>query len=270
MPRTQTRPAASASGAYQLFVAAPAGPAPAGGFPVIYLLDANAAFGTLVEAMRRGAARRGATGIGEAVLVGIGYPGAETYDRTRRTFDYTTGPSAEGAGPATGGADMFLGFLDREVRPMIAREFPIDPGRETLLGHSLAGYFALHVLATTPGRFGNYIAVSPSVWWDERGLRAGFAGLARHAAIAGRPPRVMISVGEWEEAPAPWLDPAVRAEIAERRARRQMVPGARRFAADLAGLDPRLTVRFEELAGEDHASVVPATMSRALRFVFQG
>ena len=113
---------------YRIFLALPKGPAPPAGFPVLYLLDANASFATLVEAQRRGGERPAGTGIGPTVLVGIGHAADGLYDRTRRTFDYTAGPSGEtpaagdGRAPdtrATGGGDGFLAFLRGEVKTAV-------------------------------------------------------------------------------------------------------------------------------------------------------
>lgn len=252
---------------YRIFLAVPEGPAPAGGFPAVYLLDANAGFATLVETLRRGAVRPAATGIVPAVLVGIGYPIDGLYERTRRTFDYSPGPSAEAAGrpdePATGGRDRLLAFIERELKPLVAGRAPVDAARQTLLGHSLAGYFVLDVLAHDRSAFQCYVAVSPSIWWNESRLRAGLA------AAPPVPVRLAVYVGEWEQALAPWQRGRPdSAELAGRRSRRAMVDRARAFAALAAKvLGPRSEARFEVLRGEDHASVFPAATSRALRFV---
>ncbi|GLK72206.1 alpha/beta hydrolase [Ancylobacter dichloromethanicus] len=253
---------------WRIFLARPPGEAPAAGFPALFMLDANAGFATFVEVLRRGAVRPAATGIGPAVLVGIGYREGEDA-RARRTFDYTTGPGAE-AGRAgerpTGGRDAFLAFIEQVLKPHIAREVPLDPARQTLFGHSLAGWFTLDVMARDSAAFRSYVAVSPSLWWDEARL---IEGLALPRVV---PPRLSMMVGEWEQALAPWQ--AARpeaAEMAARRARRGMVARAQGFAARARdALGPGAEVQFEVLAGEDHASILPAAMARALRFALAG
>ncbi|MCB4771679.1 alpha/beta hydrolase [Ancylobacter sp. Lp-2] len=252
---------------YRIFLALPKGPAPPAGFPVLYLLDANASFATLVEAQRRGGERPAGTGIGPTVLVGIGHAADGLYDRTRRTFDYTAGPSQEApavagatAGRATGGRDAFLAFLRGEVRRAVAARVPVDAGRQTLVGHSLAGRFVLDVFGRDSTAFAAYVAISPSIWWDEEELLDGLSA-------PGGAPRLSIVVGEWEQQLAPWL--AARpgaAEIAERRARRAMVDRAAAFAERArAVLGEEGRVQFECLPGEDHASVVAPALTRALR-----
>lgn len=251
---------------YRIHLAWPDGSSPAGGFPAIYMLDANAGFATAVESLRRGAVRPQATGISPAVLVGIGYPTDALYARERRTFDYSPGPSAEARGgpgePATGGRDRLLAFIESELKPAIAARIAVDPGRQTLLGHSLAGFFALDVLTRNPGAFQSYVAVSPSIWWDEPRLLAGLA------ALQPRPLRLAVFVGEWEQALAPWQQGRPdSAGLAERRTRRAMVDRARSFVARAAeALGPRAEVSFARLPEEDHASVLSAAMGRALRF----
>jgi predicted alpha/beta superfamily hydrolase len=65
----------------------------------------------------------------------------------------------------TGGADNFLGFLKDELIPYINTNYPSD-GDNTLWGHSLGGMFVVYALLKEPNTFKSYIAVDPSLWWD--------------------------------------------------------------------------------------------------------
>lgn len=255
---------------WRIFLARPPGEPPAAGFPALFMLDANAGFATFAEVMRRGAVRPPATGIAPTLIVGIGYPEGEDH-RARRTFDYTAGPGAEAGRPGqerigqerrTGGRDAFLAFIEGTLKPRIAALAPVDPARQTLFGHSLAGWLVLDALLRGGASFRSHVAVSPSIWWDEARLVEGLA------PARGRPARLSIMVGEWEQALAPWqASRPEAAEMAARRARRAMVDGARDFAARAAReLGPQARVAFELMAGEDHASILPAAMARALRF----
>ncbi|MGV2685900.1 alpha/beta hydrolase, partial [Clostridium perfringens] len=58
---------------YRIIAAQPMGPAPPSGYPVIYLLDGNSVFHTMVETLRLQCHRPDKTGILPAVIVGIGY-----------------------------------------------------------------------------------------------------------------------------------------------------------------------------------------------------
>jgi len=66
----------------------------------------------------------------------------------------------------SGGADKFLGFLKNELIPYINKQYPSN-GDNTLWGHSLSGMFVLYALVTKPTLFKSYIAIDPSVWWDD-------------------------------------------------------------------------------------------------------
>lgn len=257
-------------GGRRIMVAWPEEPPPPAGYPVIYLLDANATFGTLVEAIRMRAHRPAATGVVPAVVVGVGSERDGPYDRVRRTYDYTP-PNAAGAatGLETGGRDRFEAFLLGELAEQIEERYPIDRSRRILLGHSLGGFFVLDLLLRRPDAYAAYIAISPSIWWDRDRLLQAADALGATLGGEARPPRVMIAVGEYEQVLAPWqaaTDEA--ASMTARRDARGMVDQARELARRLSQWEARgLTVRYDEVAGEDHASVVLSSISRGLRFV---
>ncbi len=237
--------------------------------PVVYVLDGPDFFCTIVGAIARASRRPDATAVVRAIVVGIarapvedGPAGGSTAGRHE---DYTAGPSAEEPNPErrVGGADSFLAFLETELIPSIERELPADPTRRVLFGHSLAGYFALHVLATRSYVFQTYIAVSPSIWWNEAALRAG-------AAHVEPPARVVIAVGEWEGELPPWQrDSPSAQQIIVRRGRRGMIERARRFSTELGQTLGDDNVAFHLFPDEDHASVVLVAIARALRFALR-
>ena len=66
----------------------------------------------------------------------------------------------------TGGADPFLAFLDEELIPYVTQHYRTRPYK-ILAGHSLGGLFAIHTLITKPDVFDAYVAVSPSLWWND-------------------------------------------------------------------------------------------------------
>lgn len=262
--------------AYRIFVSRPLQPPPADGYPVVYVLDGNAVFGTMTEAVRLQSARPAATGVVPAVVVGIGYPTDLPLDLGRRTFDTT--PEVDHAAlparpdgspwPPTGGANAFLDFLEDDVKPMIAAEQPVDPRRQTLFGHSFGGLLTLHALFTRPEAFQAYVAASPSIWFGARTILATEERFAQRLGAEPRDLRLMIGVGSLEQT----LTERERADPAQsHRASwiegNRMVDNAREMAARLGALAPHgLAVAFQELADENHASVIPALASRALRF----
>jgi predicted alpha/beta superfamily hydrolase len=65
----------------------------------------------------------------------------------------------------TGGGEKFLQFIKEELMPFIESRYKTGPYR-MLTGHSLGALMALHCLANHPDYFNAYIAISPSLQWD--------------------------------------------------------------------------------------------------------
>lgn len=64
-----------------------------------------------------------------------------------------------------GAADKFLDFIQTELMPEIEGRYRTAPYR-IFVGHSLGGLLAIHTLSSRPDLFNAYIAVSPSLHWD--------------------------------------------------------------------------------------------------------
>lgn len=269
LPDTGWRALSHAGASYTLQVAWPSTSPPVAGFPVVYLLDGHVSFATTVECLRARCHRPDATAVPPAVVVAISLETSR--DRARRTWDFTPAdlqPPDDNEvpkGTAIGGADAFLEFLVSDVITRVEGEWPIDPTRRTLLGHSLSAFFVLHALFSKPALCDAYVAASPSIWWDPDGVMRRAASLADATEPS---PRVLLTAGEFEEAPAPWQPPSSwTADALERRRRRQMVSHVTRLGDALAPLAARGgAARTIIFPGEDHASVVPLTINQALRF----
>lgn len=269
--------AARGSGAaYRIFVSRPLLPPPPSGYPVIYVLDANAVFGTMTEAVRLQSARPLTTGVSPAIVVGIGYPTELPIDPVRRTLDYTPPVPAETLSPPpdgsvwspVGGAAAFLDIIEDEIKPAIARDYPVDAKRQVLFGHSFGGLFTLYALFDRPGCFQAYVAGSPSIWFGNRAIIDMEQSFVERLRQGNRDVRLMIGVGGLEQT----MSERERAtpELAYRAdwlAQNRMVDNAREMAERLGALAcDGLTVQFRAFEGENHVSVIPALASRALRF----
>ncbi|CAH2601490.1 Alpha/beta hydrolase [Rhodovastum atsumiense] len=254
-------------GGWRVQVGWPETEPPPSGFPVLYLLDGNAHFGTAVEAIRLQARRGDVTGVRPGVIVALGYPtdDAATIMR-RRQRDYT--PPAAGAPPGSGGADAFLDALAGQVMPRLAAAFPVDAARQAIFGHSYGGLCVLHALFTRPGLFARHVAASPSIWWHDTAVLHSARRFIDHPppGTAGR--GVLITVGGLEQPPPGPVAPGEDAHTGRLRMAR-MVDRARDLAQRLAEMGENgPQVEFVTFAGETHGSVVPAAISRAMRFVF--
>lgn len=250
---------------HRIMIAVPPAPPPAHGYPVLYVLDGNLLFALTAQLMRNRFARGPGVPTQGAVIVGLGYAGAQVLDLDARSYDYTPpapGPVHDERGRREGGADAFLDFVDATVRPLVADTAPIDDARQTLFGHSYGGLCALHALFTRPGGFRNYVAASPSLWW-----RDGFILQEQQRFLAGRrvdapPLNLLVSQGELEARPP--ADPA-RA-ISTRGQRNVELLSA---LADGLRRAPNLELRLATFPGADHGSAMVPAAQQALALAIE-
>ncbi len=104
--------------------------------------------------------------IPEMILVGIS-------NAENRTRDLTTSELYERRGQAynqeNGGAEKFAQFIESELIPFIEDKYPVTNYR-TLIGHSYGGLFTVNMLLNHTDIFENYLAIDPSMDWDEQKL----------------------------------------------------------------------------------------------------
>lgn len=163
-------------------------------YPVLYLLDGDSFFHAVVGFTRLFSTSK-ISSLPPCIVVAV-----LNADRTRDLTptssaarrDGTVRPEDKTEG---GGAETFYRFLIEELRPAIEKELPAN-GESLLVGHSYAGLFALKVLLTHPDAFNLYIAVDPSLWWDQGYLlkqikrdtgKIDFSGKQLYVAFATQP-----------------------------------------------------------------------------------
>ena len=103
--------------------------------------------------------------------------GIENTDRTRdltpthSVIDASGKPdtSANAFGKTSGGGEKFLQFIRDELMPYVDSHYPTAPYK-ILYGHSLGGLMAVYCLLHHPAYFNAYIAISPSLQWDNKSL----------------------------------------------------------------------------------------------------
>lgn len=123
-----------------------------GSYPVLYLLDGGAHFQYASGMMNYLA---GTGSIPEMIVVAI--------PNTNRNRDFTPTAVAQPAG--TGGADKFIEFMEKELFPLVNKEYRTTPYK-ILFGHSLTAMFSIYTMLSKPGMFNAYIAASPYVMYD--------------------------------------------------------------------------------------------------------
>lgn len=231
---------------YQLWVGRPDRPAPAAGYPVLWMLDGNAAIGALSPEQLHTLAK------GQApLLVAVGYETDQRIERSARTYDYT--PRLPGkreqldplTGQPSGGVDEFFDLLSQRMRPMVANVARIDNSRQTLWGHSYGGLAVLHALFTRPHEFSTYAAASPSLWWHDGAIVQEAAGLQQRLGNTHAHLLLMRGGEEPSQPRGPSQGDAERP--------------ARELGENLATV-PGLNVTFKRFDGLGHGPMLPASL----------
>ena len=102
----------------------------------------------------------------EMVLVGISNDKNRVRDLTTSSITNRYGmPFNE----KNGEANNFRKFIETELIPYIESKYPVTDYR-TLIGHSYGGLFVISTLINQPNLFTNYLAIDPSLDWDEQKL----------------------------------------------------------------------------------------------------
>jgi hypothetical protein len=69
----------------------------------------------------------------------------------------------------SGGGEKFTLFLEKELMPHIDSIYPTAPYR-MLIGHSFGGLMVINTLINHTNLFNSYLAIDPSLWWDNQKL----------------------------------------------------------------------------------------------------
>src|SRR6187397_1521618 len=133
-------------------------------YPVVYLLDGDGHFESVVGMIQQLSQVNGNTIVPEMIIVGI--------PNTDRTRDLT--PTHIASDPpmmdsnfskTTGGGENFVAFIEKELMPHIDSVYSTAPYK-ILIGHSFGGLTVMNVLTNHTKLFNAYIAIDPSMWYD--------------------------------------------------------------------------------------------------------
>lgn len=223
-------------------------------YPVLYLLDGPAHFHSasgMVQFMSAGI--NGNIQVPELIVIAI--------PNTNRNRDYTPTHSTIGNGgievpslDVSGGGDRFLEFIGDELFPTIDAGFRTLPYR-VLMGHSFGGLLTVHALQSAPGMFQSFIAIDPSLWWDDQ---------------------VLVDRARRGTAIPPQRDAAVYISLANNSALgygdpRLMEESVRAFAEVLEShASPTFRPAFQYFESEDHGSVPLLSLYYGLLHTFDG
>lgn len=131
-------------------------------YPVVYILDGEIFLPTVNNVLDYYSGGY----MPEMVLVGISNNNNRTRDLTTSVIKSKYGvPFNE----KNGEAEKFSQFIEKELIPYIEEKYNVSNFR-TLIGHSYGGLFAIYTLINHPALFANYLAIDPSLDWDEQKL----------------------------------------------------------------------------------------------------
>lgn len=131
-------------------------------YPVLYLLDGPSNFNSvtgIIEHLSNNMI------VPEMIIVGIA--------NTNRSLDLTPTKvqvdvmSGDSIQYPSGGGNKFLDFIETELIPYVEQTYPAT-SYKTFVGHSFGGLSVINALVNRKEVFDNYVAIDPSLWWDNQ------------------------------------------------------------------------------------------------------
>jgi predicted alpha/beta superfamily hydrolase len=135
-------------------------------YPVVYLLDGDGHFESVVGMIQQLSQVNGNTIVPEMIIVGI--PNTDrTRDLTPTHITSDLPAMDSNSAKTTGGGENFAAFLQKELIPHIDSTYSTQPFR-VLIGHSFGGLTVMNILTNHSEMFNAYIAIDPSMWYDKQ------------------------------------------------------------------------------------------------------
>jgi hypothetical protein len=137
-------------------------------YPVVYLLDGDDHFSSIVGMIERMSSESGGANCPQMIVVGI--PNTNRWRDLTPTKAKLELPRIDSVMVAnSGGGENFMSFIEKELIPYIDSKYPTDPYR-MFIGHSLGGLTVMNTLINKPNLFNAYVAIDPSMSWDDTKL----------------------------------------------------------------------------------------------------
>ena len=93
-------------------------------------------------------------------------------------------------GATPGGSNNFRAFIAGDVKPWVEAHFRAN-GQDGVIGESLAGLFIVESLLMQPELFDDWIAISPSLWWNN--MEIALAARDRFTTMPASKERIYIA-----------------------------------------------------------------------------
>ena len=212
-------------------------------YPVVYLLDGSADEDFIhVVGLYQFNTFKWINRVPKSIIVGIA-----TVDRRRDFTIPTTIEEDKKNYPTTGHSDRFISFLEKELQPYIEKKYKTN-ALKTLIGQSLGGLLATEILFKKPELFNKYLIISPSLWWDNGSLLN-----IKPDALKTGTAKTEVYIGVGKEGRTPTKMPRI------------MEADANLLAAKIRAAGRKnMTVYFDYLPDEDHATIAHQAISNAL------
>jgi predicted alpha/beta superfamily hydrolase len=120
-------------------------------------------------------------GVGNATMRPFLLVGIENTERRRDLTGPTNNAEDRKIAPRVGGSAAFRKFIRDELMPEVKKRYRTTD-ESAIVGESLAGLFVVETFFLEPDLFDTYIALDPSLWWNDHKLLDGAA-----ASLYARP-----------------------------------------------------------------------------------
>lgn len=135
-------------------------------YPVMYLLDGPSFFHPVTGMVQY----LSSTGkMPEMIVVGIANTNRVRDLTPTHSIHWSDGEEDAAALGFSGGGEKFISFIEHELIPYVDAVYKTAPYR-MFVGHSLGGLTVLNSLLNHTSLFTSYVAIDPSVWWDNQAL----------------------------------------------------------------------------------------------------
>jgi hypothetical protein len=148
-------------------------------FPVLYMPDGGVAEDFLhIAGLVQISAANGT--MRPFILIGI-----ENTERRRDLTGPTQVESDKRIATHVGGSAAFRSFIRSELMPQIRNRYRTT-AESAIIGESLAGLFAVETFLIEPSLFDTYIAIDPSLWWNNSQLVRDASRSLRADSLKGK------------------------------------------------------------------------------------
>jgi uncharacterized protein len=207
--------------------------------PVLYMLDGGIAedflhvAGLVQVSVGNGTMR-------PFILVGV-----ENTQRRRDLTGPTDNAEDKKIAKKVGEAEAFRTFIRNELMPEVRKRYRTTT-ETAIVGESLAGLFVVETFLLKPDLFDTYIAIDPSLWWNNQKL------------VNDAPERLRTR---------PKLEKTLYVAIS---ADKESIEIAQKFADSLAKNAPKSLVwHYEKMTDEKHSTIFHPAALKAFRAVFK-